>query len=210
MPATSPHFPRSRALPPGNVSRGWKWIVGLVLALGLGSALLASEPAVSGVGEYQLKANFLLRFLDFVHWPALQTAQPPATITIGVLGADPFGSELAKAVRQAHRDSRPLTWKACRDLEEAKQCHLVFVSRRDAREYPALVNSLAALPILTVGEGTEFARQGGMVGLVNSERRIQIEINTNRASRAGLRIDPHLLQMARIVRDEAAGLPIAK
>ncbi|MBL9134243.1 MAG: YfiR family protein [Verrucomicrobiales bacterium] len=210
MAATPPTPLLLRAIPSGSTAERWRWLAVLVFAVRLTIGSLAAEAVPTGVGEYQLKANFLVRFLDFVHWPSPTSVKNPEVITIGVLGPDPFGTELDKAVRGADRKSRRIAWKVCRDVEEARQCHILFVSRRDAKDHAALPTILAAVPVLTVGEGADFARQGGMVGLVSADRRIQIEINTNRAARAGLRIDPHLLQLARIVRDETEEPPTAK
>src|SRR4051812_34003402 len=44
--------------------------------------------------EYQIKAAYVYNFINYIEWPA--DALPPAggTLTIGVLGEDPFGPAL--------------------------------------------------------------------------------------------------------------------
>ncbi|MCC7377525.1 MAG: YfiR family protein [Verrucomicrobiales bacterium] len=179
----------------------------ILMVLAWSAALRAAEAPPGGVSEYQLKATFLVRFLDFVHWPASPNRDAARGVTIGVFGQDPFGSDLAKVIRDGRGSTRSIAWKHCRDLEEARQCQILFVSRRDPVEYKSIFAELNSAPVLTVGEGQEFTRLGGMIGMLSSDRRVQIEINTNKTSRAGLRIDPHLLQLARMVRDETVQGP---
>lgn len=185
-------------------------IIAIWLMLAWATGLNAAETPTGGIGEYQLKATFLVRFLDFVHWPATKDRDRAEGVIIGVLGQDPFGPDLAKVTRDGRRPSRSIAWKHCRDVEEARQCHILFVSRRETTDYKPIFAGLGASPVLTVGEGQEFTRLGGMIGMLSADRRVQIEINTNQTARAGLRIDPQLLQLARIVRDAIDQEPVTK
>jgi hypothetical protein len=47
--------------------------------------------------EYPVKAAFLYHFVEFVEWPRASPL-PPSKVTIGVLGRDPFGDVLDKAI----------------------------------------------------------------------------------------------------------------
>ena len=53
--------------------------------------------------------------------------------------------------------------------------------------------------MLTVGEGAEFLRQGGMVAFVVENRRVRFDINLTAAAKSGLRISSKLLNVARSV-----------
>src|SRR5437867_180076 len=65
----------------------------IVAGLTQGHAAGASIPK-----EYQIKAAFLYNFTKFVEWPEPAFADPKSPIVIGVLGPNPFGGELAKAI----------------------------------------------------------------------------------------------------------------
>jgi hypothetical protein len=59
--------------------------------------------------------------------------------------------------------------------------------------------------VLTVGETEGFARDGGMIALVNSGDHIQIEVNLEAAQGAGIRISSRVLNLATIVRPAQKG-----
>jgi hypothetical protein len=53
--------------------------------------------------------------------------------------------------------------------------------------------------LLTIGDGEDFARRGGVIALVRQDSRFQFDINLAAAERAGLRVDATLLGLARQV-----------
>src|SRR6266700_2363788 len=50
------------------------------------------------VSEYQVKAVWLLNFARFVEWPATAFTNARSPVVVGVLGKDPFGRDLEKAL----------------------------------------------------------------------------------------------------------------
>jgi hypothetical protein len=56
---------------------------------------------------------------------------------------------------------------------------------------------------LTVSNAKNFARSGGMIELFTENNRLRFIINLENAKRAGLRINPSLLQLAASVYTEA-------
>ena len=65
----------------------------------------------------------------------------------------------------------------------------------------ALQNALAAarLPVLTVGETAAFVQHGGALALLRQDSRIVFDINMAVVTRAGLRVSPQMLRLARDV-----------
>jgi YfiR/HmsC-like len=53
--------------------------------------------------------------------------------------------------------------------------------------------------ILTVGESKEFLQQGGMIGFVLRDQRVQFAVNNKAANAAGLHISARLLGVATAV-----------
>src|SRR5512144_1516788 len=70
------------------------WLVFVVCGLFLAGPV---QP-VRAASEYELKAAFLLNFAQFVQWPAESPASKSGTVILGVLGKDPFGPAIARAV----------------------------------------------------------------------------------------------------------------
>jgi hypothetical protein len=160
---------------------------------------LAAAFASAAPGEYQLKAVFLFNFVQFVEWPEAAFASADAPIVIGVLGTDPFGPVLDEIVRDEKIAQRPLVVKRCARLEEAKSCHLLFISGSEESRFDQIIAQLRGRAILTVGDFDHFARRGGMIRFMSEKNRIRLRINLESARAAGLRLSSKLLRPAEIV-----------
>jgi hypothetical protein len=169
-------------------------------------ALLASLPgrawAASAATETEVKAAFLCSFAEFVEWPS---AAAGGAVTIGILGADPFGAMLEETVKTRTLQTRPLALRRLANVEEALTCQIVFVSASEKRRLPEIFRALAGTPVLTVSDIEGFARQGGVIGFVLEQRRVRFEINAAAAEKSGLRISSRLLNLARLVTDDRGG-----
>jgi hypothetical protein len=75
-------------------------------------------------------------------------------------------------------------------------CQIVFVGRPqdDSIDIGAFGRG-----VLTVGEGEDFVRRGGMIGFVVDNRRITFNINWRVSETAGLKLSSRLLGVAKTV-----------
>lgn len=169
-----------------------------VLALLAVGRAWAAEPA--SVGEHQLKAALLPKLAMFIQWPAKAFSAARGPLVIGVLGENPFGQHLEELARGRVVGGHPLSVQMCRDPQEAARCHVVFISGRDAKNMEETLRLLAGTPVLTVSDAPNFASQGGMVNLVVVNQKLRLEVNPEAILSAELRIDPQLLQLAKVVK----------
>ena len=75
---------------------------------------------------------------------------------------------------------------------------------------PPLAQVLAALedaPVLTVGEGAEFADQGGMIAFQLRDEVVRFDVNVGRVEGARLRMSSQLIRLAQRVIGGRAGGP---
>jgi hypothetical protein len=157
------------------------------------SAFSADKPAIE---EYQLKAVFVSKLPLFVEWP--ETSGNKDELLIGVLGISPFGDYLESACREQSQ-GRKLSVKMCAGIEEACQCQVVFICASEQQRLLEILDRLHHCRVLTVGDVPAFAESGGMVALSTRNRKVQLEVNLERVRKTGLRVDPHLLQLCRVV-----------
>ena len=68
-----------------------------------------------------------------------------------------------------------------------------------------MVDEMKGASILTVGDGEDFARGGGVIGLFIEDGRMRFAINSDAAQRAGLRLSSKLLSLAKIVKEGRHG-----
>ena len=164
------------------------WARGAVLA-----AILLHCPTAAGqpaVAEPNLKAAIVFTLAKFAEWPAGQ--QPGESVSLCVVAAAEslnaaFGTLDSKLVQ-----GRPMRVRLLGVRDNLAGCHIVFTSTQPARPAPGR---------LTVGDGPGFAEAGGMVGLVTSNERIQLEMNLAVASGAGMKFSSQLLRLAKLVGD---------
>jgi hypothetical protein len=175
------------------------WLAAMA-CLAVGSGDVAAQPVI--VSNYKLKAVFLYNFAQFVEWPptAFPTAQ--THLIIGVLGEDPFGGDLDQAVRGEKVGTRQLEIRRYKRVEDIGSCHILFISPSEESRLDEILASLAGRSILTVGDGDDFSRRGGMIRLVTEKNRVRMRVNVEAARRAGLTISSKLLRSAEIVTND--------
>lgn len=173
------------------------------------SCFAASGSATEPVSkEYQLKAAFLYNFTKFVEWPTNRLVVKDEPIVIGVLGNNPFGKELAKAVEGRTQNGHPFLVSNLTAASEAKTVHLLFVPRGQETAFEEQGVAALAAGVLTVGESEAFARLGGIISFTTEADKIRFEINLDEAEQNGLKISSKLLQLAKAVRHKSQpGLP---
>jgi hypothetical protein len=165
------------------------------LALLLPAAARAGERPAGSL-EYPVKAAFLYQFARFTEWPAEVDSSGP--LTIAVLGDDPFGAALDKALEGKSVGGRPLAVRRSPDAVGLDGCAILFVSRSETGRLPGLVERAARWPALTVGESEDFTREGGMVRFFLDGRHVRFEVNLAAVEGARLRLSSRLLALARL------------
>jgi len=163
---------------------------------------VAGYPTADAPGElaeYSVKAAFLYHFAQFVEWPP-DGARDNAAITIGVLGSDPFGEVLDKAVLGKTIGGRKLAVRRFATIDKIGHCDILFISSSEASHLPAVLAGLSGTAVLTVGEADRFARRGGMIGFFFEDSRMRLEVNVATTEAAGLRVSSKLLSVARLVK----------
>jgi hypothetical protein len=156
-----------------------------------------ARAAADLTSDTQVKAAFLYNFAKFAEWPA--SARP---LTMCIVGDTRVATELVKTVRDKRLDGRVLEVKGIGSDEPMLTCDVLFISASETRSAAAVLVTLRTLPILTVSDSPGFARTNGIIELVVESERMHFAINTDAATRAGIRLSSRLLRLARIVRDE--------
>ncbi len=153
----------------------------------------------------KVKAAYLYNFAKFVQWPEDRFADDKTPITIGVLGQDPFGSILDKTVQGKRVNGRRFLIKRFRsrggeNTKALRRCHILYISPTERRHLADILWDLDGFDVLVVGEGADFAPEGGMIGFVLEEQRITFQVNREAVAKSRIKISAKLLRLASIVR----------
>jgi hypothetical protein len=171
----------------------------LVVALATLAGTVQAEPNVPR--EERIKAVLIFKILKFVNWPAsAMAAKDP--LVICMTGESPMAEALSAAEGRLIGE-HPIVQRKISGLAPAdlKGCHVYYLpaSQRDWSGALGAVNALRGKPLLTVGDGPEFARKGGVIGLVRGENRVGFEVSLKTARENGLEIGAPLLELATLV-----------
>jgi hypothetical protein len=178
---------------PNRMPRSRGTLVRPLLACVLfGASLAAAQPAIP---EFRLKAAFLVKFAQFVEWPA-GVFEGRSDVDVCVMRPSPFGTELHDAVKGETLRGLPLSVREVTRESQAETCHLLFLADVENVRARAILRDLADRPVLTVSDQPTFGRAGGMITLHLVEGRVRFAVNLPRAERAGLRLSSQLLRLA--------------
>lgn len=148
--------------------------------------------------EYKVKAAFVYNLTKYIEWP-----QPNRTLTIGFVGNGPVGELFRQMLEGKNTDSGTIQVLPSPSDEELARCSLLFIAYASPKEIHGVLEKVREKSILTVGDAEEFASEGGMVGLVKIEDRVQVQINLEVAQAARFKISSRLLNISTIVRSSS-------
>lgn len=164
-------------------------------------AAAANTPIV--VPEYNAKAGYLLTFTRYVEWPEGHFATPTDPVVIGVLGTNPFGDVLERTVQGMKSQGRPIEIRYVKTADEAAQCQMVFIARRQERDEAAWLSALRGRPVLTVTESEQGLAWGAVLSLTLEKAprgtKVAFSASLPASREAGLQISASMLASAKKV-----------
>jgi hypothetical protein len=160
----------------------------------------------NAVGEYELKAAILYNLTNFVEWPASAYPDSTAPTIVCVLGRDPFGGALTNSIPKEGGKSRPVVVRRVQPGNEIRDCHVLYISSSERKTVGQILSTLKGSNVLTVGEMSQFALNGGMIQFTLIDRQVQFDINLDAATHGGLKLSSRLLALARLVHEQNSGL----
>jgi hypothetical protein len=165
-------------------------------------SLAAAGARAQALDEYQLKAAFIYNFAKFVQWPSDAFQGPADPITTCVLGQDPFGHELEKAIKGKAIDGRPLALRRISNVRQAAGCRILFVGSSEGKRMNAIVTGLKETGVLTVGETEGTTLNGAIINFTVESGKVRFEVDVDAADRGKLRVSSKLLSLARSVKKQ--------
>ncbi len=153
---------------------------------------------------YQIKAGFIYNFAMATKWLS-EDPNSTAPLVFGILGEDPSLGEFALLQGAKVGAHRNLSVKPCKDLSEAKECHILFLSGSLKSNLPTLLEETKDLPVLTITDADVGVRSRGIIHFVLEKDKLRFEVNVSAADRAKLKISSQVLKLAKLRKDEPGG-----
>ncbi|MCK9606843.1 MAG: YfiR family protein [Methylomonas sp.] len=168
------------------------------LLLGL-SLLFNTQPPAQALTleEQAVLAALALNIVRFTTWPeALREMKD--SLDFCVVGDNVVQQSFAGIDRKAV-GNKTLNMINLSRLSNFDQCDVLFISELKQNILLQVFVEIKKMPLLTIGVGDDFAKQGGMVGLENVNNKMTLHVNVTAVREANLTISSRLLSLAKII-----------
>ncbi|MET3664941.1 YfiR family protein [Caulobacter sp. 1776] len=156
-------------------------LAGLALYVGLAGSARAGDVSL----EYAVKANYLYKFTPFVEWPPTAFETPSSPFNLCVVGRDPFGVAMDRAVGGRRVADHPVMVIRLPVVAKGTACHMLFLGRSRVQTPQQALAAVAGQPVLTVADRGLNAK-GAMVQFIMVDGRVRFEIRSDAVQAGGL------------------------
>lgn len=178
-----------------------RYILAGIVAAWLATGTVAEARAQSlSPKEYenQVKATFIYNFSRFIEWPAGTFTRGRSSLTVCVLGINPFGGAL-DSIKGKDVQGRKIEIEHLANSSKLGACQILFISSSEREHLKEILESAKHSRVLTIGEMSQFAQDGGIVALAMRKDRIHFSVNLDAANETGVKISSSVLRLATIV-----------
>ena len=169
----------------------------VILLLLIAIIAFGSQPARGASNPTQIKAVWLFKFLSYATWPPEAFQSKDSPFVLGILGENPFGTILDPVTSKKVRN-RPIELKDCKSVEDAKKCHVLFISSSEQSNLVEIFRDLQESNVLTVGETPDFTSLGGVINLTYGQKS-PLQISTGAMARAKIKLHSKLQELSQLV-----------
>ena len=142
-------------------------------------------------------AGFLAKIIPYTTWPRQTLTTAGGTLTVGLVGRDPFGGKLGELLSNTRMEGvRSVSVITVTNQATFSRCQVLFVPSEhqaqwlDWRREPAA----ARAAVLTIGDGATFLASGGVIQLDLTKRNFYF--NLRHAESSEVKLDSRRLKFA--------------
>jgi hypothetical protein len=187
---------------PCNFDHSWRRLLTVsllaVLLVTLAQSVGLAQADVP-VGEYQVKAAFLYKFLGYVEWPGRPSLGPEDRLMVGVMGADALAEEFSQIIGGRRVNGRAVAVRKLSPADSVANLHLLFLGRQVGAGATDIIAAANAQGVLTVTESEDALSLGSIINFVVEHDRLRFDIALQQAESANVKISSRLLAVARKV-----------
>jgi hypothetical protein len=143
--------------------------------------------------EYLVKSKYLLNIPLFTEM--LSQAKSETAYTVCLIGGTPLENVLVASKGKLIRNL-PLVIRRVEELSQSDGCQMLFIASSERHRLQPLLAEAHRQGILTVSDMRDFARMGGVIGLLTIDNRVAFDLNRSAAGRASISFSTHLLKLA--------------
>ena len=178
----------------GVTRRAFVWRAWMLATLLMAMVVPATTVKAASAIEYAIKGTYLFKFGAFVEWPKTVFASAESPLVIGILGEDPFGSDLDQSLKNQTVEGRQVVLMRFKRVEQARDAQILFIGHDTLQPRENILADLRGRSVLTVTD--KSSQRGGIITFLLRDNKVRFEIDVNAADQAGLKISSKLINLA--------------
>lgn len=149
--------------------------------------------------EYEIKAAFIYNFTKFVEWADQSGIDQLDTLSLCILGEDPFGETIDKLEGRTVQNLS-IRIQRLESMNGQTNCQIMFISQSEIENLSPIFMALGKeTGLLTISDIKGFADSGGIIELVLNDNKISFIINIEAARQANVYLSSKILRLANVV-----------
>jgi hypothetical protein len=185
--------------PPGRAAASARRLLLAALLSMSAAAAFGQTSALRQIGpsETSVKAAYVLKFLNYVEWPAASFAAEDAPYVIGVAGDEAMLAELQRQAAGRALQRHPVIARKVGGGDLPSGLHLLYIGAHgDRAREGALLRQAKQQSVLLVTDFDGALDQGSMINFRLVDDRVRFEVALDPVRRAGLELNTRLLSVA--------------
>ncbi|MBU0476046.1 MAG: YfiR family protein [Bacteroidetes bacterium] len=156
-------------------------------------------PIYAQFTEYDVKAQFMERFTQYIEWPkgaAIYNQEIP--FRIGIYGENNFEYKLNEMVQFVKIKNKKIKYKEL-NSDLLLDCDLIFISKCSDEELSKIISLTKGKGILLISDSDGFGEKGVHINFYKVDNKIHFEINLSAVKSDLFNFSSRLLRLARII-----------
>jgi len=148
--------------------------------------------------EYDLKASYIFNFLKFVSFPS---SEQNVSVEICLADDNPFGKKIFELSKESI-NGKKLIISSKKIDDSLKSCNVLFISKNQDKNISKILEITDKYPVFIISENAGLSEKGVILNFYVENERLRFEINIEAVKKAGLTVDPRLLNLAKIIKPQ--------
>jgi len=158
-----------------------------------------AQAASFSASEVKLKIALLYNFAKFIEWPENRFQEKNTPVTLCIYAEEQYVKAAKGVANKPVQKNRSLAVVTVSAESNLSVCHVIFLSQATTDTLKEIPEQLLSSATLTVGESDAFIAYGGIINLIELNKKIRFEINRKAAESLSLKISSKLLRLAKEV-----------
>ncbi|MDX2188263.1 MAG: YfiR family protein [Bacteroidota bacterium] len=146
--------------------------------------------------NYKIHSMFIYHFTRYIDWPE---SKKTGNFVIGIYGNSQIQSELEAMAATKKAGTQTMNVRKISSVDEALECHIVFVCANKSSELDAITAATANKPILLVTEKNGLAKKGAGINFIISDDKLKFEINKSSVESHSLKVSGDLVKLGIVI-----------